>query len=300
MRLRFLFPFLCCLFCVAFTAFGSENASIRMEQHRQVALRLLGHRILLNFGDSTSRVLPIQKLGKGYKIAFASEFNFEPGGLIQLIDATVKETQLAKGYLIEVVDCSSKEVVYSFEMNARADLSVLPCGSRTSVKACYEVIFTPDNEGSAEVLPLKVTPAKKIESASTGKSILILGLSIAVLSLLAWFAWSRKRKVNRSNELEFIALGSFQFDSTNMVLIHNDDRIDLTGKENELLQLLYEAQNVTVERQEILNAVWGDEGDYVGRTLDVFISKLRKKLEADARIKIINIRGVGYKLVLNP
>ena len=55
--------------------------------------------------------------------------------------------------------------------------------------------------------------------------------------------------------------------------------------------------NTTVERDVILNMVWGDEGDYVGRTLDVFISKLRKKLEADSSVKIVNIRGVGYKLV---
>jgi DNA-binding response OmpR family regulator len=48
-----------------------------------------------------------------------------------------------------------------------------------------------------------------------------------------------------------------------------------------------------------LNKVWGDEGDYIGRTLDVFISKLRKKLEADSSIKIVNIRGVGYKLVMD-
>jgi hypothetical protein len=57
--------------------------------------------------------------------------------------------------------------------------------------------------------------------------------------------------------------------------------------------------NATVERDDILKSVWGDDGDYVGRTLDVFISKLRKKLEADSNIKIINIRGIGYKLVLN-
>jgi len=57
------------------------------------------------------------------------------------------------------------------------------------------------------------------------------------------------------------------------------------------------AVNTTVEREVILNIVWGDEGDYVGRTLDVFISKLRKKLEVDSSIKIVNIRGVGYKLV---
>ena len=62
--------------------------------------------------------------------------------------------------------------------------------------------------------------------------------------------------------------------------------------------LLYQKANTTVERDIILNKVWGDEGDYVGRTLDVFISKLRKKLETDSTIKIVNIRGVGYKLVI--
>lgn len=51
-----------------------------------------------------------------------------------------------------------------------------------------------------------------------------------------------------------------------------------------------------VEKERILEAVWGDEGNYVGRTLDVFISKLRKKLAIDERIRIINIRGIGCRL----
>ena len=54
-----------------------------------------------------------------------------------------------------------------------------------------------------------------------------------------------------------------------------------------------------MERDVILNMVWGDEGDYIGRTVDVFISKLRKKLEFDSKVKIVNVRGVGYKLVMD-
>ena len=73
----------------------------------------------------------------------------------------------------------------------------------------------------------------------------------------------------------------------------------IPNKETDLLLLLYKAANTTVERELILNVVWGDEGDYVGRTLDVFISKLRKKLEADSSVKIVTTRGVGYKLVVN-
>ena len=92
-------------------------------------------------------------------------------------------------------------------------------------------------------------------------------------------------------------MGEYYFDTRNTELIIEHKRIELTAKEADLLLLLYHSANNTVERDVILNRVWGDEGDYVGRTLDVFISKLRKKLEFDAKVKIVNIRGVGYKLV---
>ena len=65
-----------------------------------------------------------------------------------------------------------------------------------------------------------------------------------------------------------------------------------------MLSLLYASVNETVNKETLLNKVWGDEGDYVGRTLDVYISKLRKKLESDTSIKLKNIRGVGYKLIV--
>ncbi|MEM7657278.1 MAG: helix-turn-helix domain-containing protein, partial [Bacteroidota bacterium] len=61
--------------------------------------------------------------------------------------------------------------------------------------------------------------------------------------------------------------------------------------------LLHRSVNQTLERDQILKEVWGNENGYVGRTLDVFISKLRKKLAADPNLKIINVRGVGYRLV---
>ena len=96
-----------------------------------------------------------------------------------------------------------------------------------------------------------------------------------------------------------IALGDYRFDKRNTELLFDQERIVLTSKESDLLILLYNAVNTTIERDVILNRVWGDEGDYAGRTLDVFISKLRKKLEADPKLKIVNIRGVGYKLVMD-
>ena len=96
-----------------------------------------------------------------------------------------------------------------------------------------------------------------------------------------------------------IPIGGYHFDKRNTELLIEHQKIELTSKEADLLLLLYNSANITVERELILNIVWGDEGDYVGRTLDVFISKLRKKLEFDAKVKIVNIRGVGYKLVID-
>jgi DNA-binding response OmpR family regulator len=96
-----------------------------------------------------------------------------------------------------------------------------------------------------------------------------------------------------------IGIGKFLFDPRTMQLSIDKESITLTSKEADLLYLLSSSANHTVERETILNKVWGDEGDYIGRTLDVFVSKLRKKLEADAKVRIINIRGVGYKLVLD-
>ena len=84
-----------------------------------------------------------------------------------------------------------------------------------------------------------------------------------------------------------------------MILHSKSESTELSGKETELLLLLFNNENKTLEREFILNQVWQDTGEYVGRTLDVFISKLRKKLEADPSLKIINIRGVGYKFVMS-
>ena len=106
----------------------------------------------------------------------------------------------------------------------------------------------------------------------------------------------RKKKVELDSNK--IKLGDYIYDPKKMVLIRKEKTIELTSKENELLSLLYEFANETVNKETILNKVWGDEGDYVGRTLDVYISKLRKKLENDSSIELKNIRGIGYKLIV--
>ena len=90
-----------------------------------------------------------------------------------------------------------------------------------------------------------------------------------------------------------ISIGKYKFDKNNMELSFGDKTIELTSKEADLLFLLHNSANSTIERENILKKVWGDEGAYVGRTLDVFISKLRKKLEDDTHCQDRKHQGGG-------
>ena len=94
-----------------------------------------------------------------------------------------------------------------------------------------------------------------------------------------------------------IVLGTITFDSTNQTLVHGSKTSRLTSKESELLALLAAHVNAAVDRSEILSTVWGDDTYFNGRSLDVFISKLRKHLSVDPSVEIKNVHGKGYKLV---
>jgi DNA-binding response OmpR family regulator len=81
--------------------------------------------------------------------------------------------------------------------------------------------------------------------------------------------------------------------------IINEKIIELTGTETRVLLIFAASPNETIERSRLQKEIWEDEGVIVGRSLDMFISKLRKKLELDPNIKIVVIRGKGYKLEIS-
>jgi len=245
-------------------------------------------------GDSTSRVMPIQKEGEKYKIQFETEWEVNPDDLERTINGVIAEKQISQHYIVEVLNCLNKEVVHSYEMG-KASNEMLPCKGRLQPKGCYFIVVSLLDAGvlNAEKNEIE-TPVWQQANYRTGVII-----TFFVLLLLVGFSYFRKRRQSENKSSNLITIGAYKFDQLNMLLLLKKERVELTSKEVDLLLLLYNSANTTVERDVILNSVWGDQGDYIGRTLDVFISKLRKKLEADANVKIINIRGVGYKLVLN-
>jgi DNA-binding response OmpR family regulator len=94
---------------------------------------------------------------------------------------------------------------------------------------------------------------------------------------------------------EFI-LGNYVFSYANLTLTTNNNIQSLTRKEAEILKLLCININEVLKREIVLNIVWGNDDYFLGRSMDVFITKLRKYLKEDPNIKIVNIHGVGFKL----
>jgi len=93
-----------------------------------------------------------------------------------------------------------------------------------------------------------------------------------------------------------IKVGKFQFDPFSFTLKHDHHEKTLTQKEAEVLKLLYRNRDRVLKREEILTQVWGDDDYFMGRSMDVFISKLRKYLRTDPDIQIVNYHGVGFRL----
>lgn len=272
------------------------------ESQVKVAMRMIGHELLLLSGDSTSRVLPVQKVDDRYKIEFESEFEFVPGQLVELVNNIIAQTEIAPRYLVEVEECETKEVVYSYEIDLTNKSDIIPCGKRDQPLNCYTLFFTilePKNTvaGLDENSPLFQGNNHFTNSTENEFDKNWLIIPIILLLGVILLVWMKKKK--QKTRPEIINIGAYQFDKLNMQLSFKNKTTELSSKESDLLLLLYTSVNTTLERESILKEVWGDDGDYVGRTMDVFISKLRKKLADDSNLKIINIRGVGYKFVVN-
>lgn len=107
----------------------------------------------------------------------------------------------------------------------------------------------------------------------------------------------RRVKGKKDREVTMYRIGKFTFDTQKQVLVSGDSTQKLTTKESELLALLCTHINDILERNYALKAIWVDDNYFNARSMDVYITKLRKLLKGDPSIEIINIHGKGYKLI---
>lgn len=285
-KLKYLFGLGLLLFisviCVAFNMEDSEDFDI---SRREVLLRRIGHELLLQSGDSTSRVLPVKKIAENeYQIRFENDLTFQPDSLVNIIRRLLAKDPLARDYVVNVLNCGNSSVAYGYAISKNKKDDIVTCMGRKQPTACY-------------MINVKFKP--------TGINTVKNGYILGGFSLLAFvgFIFLRSAKPRRTlpddKDTRMFTLGSVLFDAKNRKLIINEKTIDLTGTETRVLLIFALSPNKTIERSRLQKEIWEDEGVIVGRSLDMFISKLRKKLEFDPNIKIVVIRSKGYKLEIS-
>lgn len=108
----------------------------------------------------------------------------------------------------------------------------------------------------------------------------------------------KRSKVHSEIPSRRYTLGKYTFDYSNLTLSEGTQVSNLTEREAELLKYFVENANRVIKRSDILLSVWGEDDYFLGRSLDVFVSRLRKYLKADERINIENVHGVGFRFIL--
>lgn len=107
-----------------------------------------------------------------------------------------------------------------------------------------------------------------------------------------------KRSIkNSSLRKNYYAVGKYEFDPQNYLVFSENEKISLTQRESELLKLFLDHKNIVLKREEILHSLWGNDDYFMGRSLDVFISRLRKILANEKGIAIENLHGIGFKFI---
>jgi DNA-binding winged helix-turn-helix (wHTH) protein len=339
---------------VFFTTSSFRNYSDRDLRTKQVNLiiRQIGHRLLLQAGDSTSRVLPVTEIKEGtFVLKFEKELNFNHDSLMMLSQGLLPKTLFPSGYTVTVHDCRKGGIVYGFQLNNTAP-DILACSGRSEPPGCYTIEFTfpdfyenvkqkktdighltgsvkdpqefhPKGElkttsfdyninqlTETKVEPREINPkhggSKKKTPEYPLRNVVFGGVLVllCVTLLVGRFGkivkpasvQAQSNAVTKEMIAESASLGKFLFDVKTQRLLLGCAVIPLTDKESKVLELLHKNFGDLITRETLMQEVWINEGVITGRSLDMFISKLRKKLSTDPDVRITNIHGKGYRL----
>jgi hypothetical protein len=256
-----------------------------------VTMRQIGHDVLLASGDSTSWVLPIKQVdSRTFLIRFQNSFAFKPDSLVDIIHRHLLKNHGSLDYLVEVRQEEQNAVAYSYEVRQPLKRGTIACLTRTPPRGAYSI---------------KIQFAQPLDQTSSINSAVSLAcLLLPVLLIgIGWRLVNRKAPslslVEKESPLGLVHLGPLTFCLEKQVLRLGDERIELSAKESKLLNVFASTPNEVIDRNQLMKQVWEDEGVFVGRSLDVFVSRLRKKLQSAPTVRIVNSHGKGYKLEID-
>lgn len=247
-----------------------------------LALRQVGHQLLSLAGNDTSAVPPVNQIAQNeFSLELNDAFNYDT--LPYLLSCAFEDFGIMEEYHIAVKDCDTNLILLGYTSEA-FESGVAACMGRERSANCYNTCITFPN---------------KIQQSDS--RYWMVGIMVLVFSFIVAFYLGSKNKKQKEEEVipineNTIQIGNTVFDYNNQTIEIDGQEKNLTFRENKLLHYFAQHTNQVLERETILSAVWEDEGVVVSRSLDVFISRLRKILKEDATLNIKNIHGVGYRL----
>ncbi len=172
----------------------SYAQGVQEGRHIVVSMRMIRHQVLLHSGGSTSLVLPVKKENDRFRIQFEQEFELNPEELVTIVNCVIEDAKIDNGCIVEVEECGTKEIVYSYEIGNLEQVDIVPCRSIILPKGCYSILFTL-NEFEIEQGPLTQIEEEKGESGLAGlKRFYYLLSGLLILFLVGVFLVLRKKQ----------------------------------------------------------------------------------------------------------
>lgn len=270
----------------------SQSAS-EVQTRRMIGLRQIGHEFLLATGDSTSRVLTLSSDGARYEIGFEKPLAFAPDSLASVVERILNRNHQVFSFSLSVASAGEKRIVYGFTSEDLRSGKV-PCIGREMPKDNYTISMLVSKEENGTIRTgnfFGVYPAV----GSTLLSLLVLG------SGLRYYRRNRKeaqieQAPGTGTAEEPMPIGAYWFFPSKQQLAYKELTFALTAKEQTLLTIFLKTPNTVIDRNKLLKEGWEDQGVITRRSLDMYVSRLRKKLHMDQAISISNEHGKGYSL----
>lgn len=271
--------------CVAFIcvhAIAEEQTLKELSPEKvNLALRRTADGLLIQSGDSTSRIPVVEQIKSNvWRLQLNQAFIYEQ--LPFLLQSSLDLYEIDRPYEVAIRRCEDATIDLGFHQSDYLNTGRVPCAGREFPETCHYIEITFLNESKQ----------KTLWTAKSGILLLLLSSAIGF-----WFFRKQKSQTPAaSGEPELLEFGNSRLDVAGQFLIHGDERQSLTFRETKLLKLFAAHPDQLLERDFILKQVWADEGVLVGRSIDMFVSRLRKKLAADSSVSITAVHGVGYRL----
>ncbi len=253
-----------------------------------LALRQTAHRLLKQEGDSISMIAPIQQTAPNvYIVRLEHDFNYD--SLASFLHHSFTTYHIEDDYNVAVWDCTHTNLILGYSSIDFFKRNDIPCSGRDKNVQCinFTVSFPEAAPSNFALIPF-----------------ILGGLSVLILLGMVYWFFKYKNKTetdiaSQNNEpidnTHLIIIGQSIFNTRQNTVVFNNITQKLTFREAKLLQLFCNHKQELLERDFILKHIWEDEGVLVGRSVDVFVSRLRKILKNDESLKIMNVHSRGYR-----